>query len=96
MAFFNFEGIKIKALAASVPTNKFTADDFKDKFGDDFVEKFVQKTGIKEFRKTSLYQTASDLGYVAANHILEQQQIDRESIGTFYRLSSPCNSMRIA
>lgn len=47
MAFFKFEGIKIKALAASVPTNKYTTDDFKEKFGDDFVEKFSQKTGIK-------------------------------------------------
>ncbi|MBQ9752778.1 MAG: ketoacyl-ACP synthase III [Paludibacteraceae bacterium] len=81
MAFFKFEGIKINALAASVPANKFTTDDFKGKFGCDFVEKFSQKTGIKEFRKTSQYQTASDLGYAAANHILEQQQIDRESIG---------------
>lgn len=81
MAFFKFEGLKIAALSAAVPTDKIKLDDLKEKFGEEQVEKFSEKTGIKEFRKTAKHQTASDLGYVAANDIIEKQQIDRESIG---------------
>lgn len=81
MAFFKFEGLKIASLSAAVPTNNIKLEDLKEKFGEEQVEKFSEKTGINEFRKTSKYQTASDLGYVAANDIIEKQQLDRDSIG---------------
>ena len=82
MAYFKFNGIKIVGLAATVPQNLVKVSDYYEKFGEDFVQKFSQKTGICEFRRTSTYQTASDLGYVAANYILNKRNINRDLIGT--------------
>lgn len=81
MPLFTFENIKITAVAASVPTNIVTADSFKSEFGDEQVERFKAMTGIKQFRKTRKYQTASDLGYVAAKKIIEEKEINRDEIG---------------
>lgn len=81
MPFFNYQGLKISGIAAAVPTERITLDSFYDKFGEESVKRFSEMTGIKEFRRTRKHQTASDLGYVAAEKILTEKQIDRDSIG---------------
>ena len=81
MPFFSFNNIKITAVSSAVPTTVVDVDSFKDSFGDEFVEKFKQTTGIKQYRKTRKYQTASDLGYVAAEKILSEKNIDKKTIG---------------
>ena len=65
MAFFQFKNIKISGVASTVPTKVVRGEDFYDQFGEEAVKKFQDSTGVKEFRKTSEYQTASDLCYVA-------------------------------
>lgn len=81
MPLFNFRNIKISAVASAVPTTIVKSTDFNDKFGAEAVEKFVDMTGVEEHRNTHEHQTASDLGFVAAEKILNEKNIDRNSIG---------------
>lgn len=80
MAYFNFSNIKITGVACAVPKTKSKASDYYDKFGQDNVDKFVKMTGVGEVRKTEPYQTASDLGYAAAEEVLRQKGVKREEI----------------
>ncbi len=82
MPYFEFKNIKITAIASAVPKNIVKSTDFNGRFTPEGVEKFVEMTGVKEHRKTGKNQTASDLGYAAAEKILFEKNIDRDSIGT--------------
>lgn len=81
MPFFKFNGIRISAIASTVPANKIKVDDFKAEYGDDAVEKFKETTGIKEFRRSIKYQTASDFACASAEKILVEKNIDRTTVG---------------
>lgn len=81
MPFFHYQNIKIAGVAAAVPTQVVHIDQFASVFGQDTVEKFSKMTGVKEFRKTRPHQTASDLGFVAAEKILNELNVNREDIG---------------
>ena len=81
MPFFEFSDIKISAVCAAVPTETVKVDSFADAFGEEYVNKFKDSTGIKQFRRTKEHQTASDLCYSAAEHIIKQKNINREEIG---------------
>lgn len=81
MPFFSFNNIRITGIASAVPKQKVSVDSFREKYGAEAITKFVSMTGIKEFRKTLHHQTASDLGYVAAERILNELNIDRNTIG---------------
>ena len=81
MPFFSFNNINMTAVAAAVPSEIVEVDSFKPQFGDELVDRFKILTGIKQFRKTAPHQTASDLGYVAAEEIINRKNVDRESIG---------------
>lgn len=81
MAFFHFKNIHIAGIASAVPTQRVTVDSFTDSFGEETVEKFSKMTGVKEFRKTFPHQTASDLGYAAAERLLSEKNVDRDEIG---------------
>ena len=87
MPFFNYKNIKITSVASAVPTTVINLNQFKGQYGEDYVEKFKEGTGVEEFRKTSKYQTASDLGFVAAEKIITEKQISRESIGAIVFVS---------
>ncbi|MBR1427483.1 MAG: ketoacyl-ACP synthase III [Prevotella sp.] len=54
---------------------------FAERFGVDYCQKFAESTGIREFRKTREYQTASDLCFAAAEKVLSHKQTEREQIG---------------
>lgn len=81
MLLFQFENIKISCVASAVPTTIVKVDDFASQFGEDYIKKFQASTGIKQFRKTSEHQTASDLCYAAAENIIMSKDISREDIG---------------
>ncbi len=81
MAFFHYNNIHISGVASAVPTQRVAVESFADAFGRETVEKFSKMTGVKEFRKTLTHQTASDLGFVAAENLLTQKNIDRDEIG---------------
>lgn len=81
MPFFKFNNIKISGVAAAVPTEIVEVETFGDRFGADYVAKFMESTGVREFRRTKLHQTASDLCYVAAEKIITNKRINRDEIG---------------
>lgn len=81
MTYFHFNNIRISGVSAAVPTTIVKAKDFYPLFGEETVDAFEKGTGIKEFRKASVHQTASDLCYVAAENILKEKSIDRDEIG---------------
>ncbi len=81
MPFFTFKQIKVSGVAAAVPTERVSVDSFRTQYGDEAVDKFTAMTGIREFRRTMEHQTASDLGFAAAERILNEKNIDRETIG---------------
>ncbi len=81
MPLFDFHNIKISGVACAVPTNVVKVDDFIPQYGLEVVEKFKETTGIHQYHKVSKYQTASDLGYVAAEKIITEKNIDRSTIG---------------
>lgn len=80
MSYFNFNNIKITGVTCAVPKNKIRATDYYDRFGQDYVEQFVKMTGVEEIRKTEPHQTASDLGYAAAEELLQKKGINRKEI----------------
>ena len=81
MAFFHYDNIHISGVASAVPTQRVIVDSFADIFGEETVERFSKMTGVKEFRKSFEHQTASDLGYAAAEKLLSKKNIDRNEIG---------------
>jgi 3-oxoacyl-[acyl-carrier-protein] synthase III len=81
MAFFNFKNIKISCVASAVPTTVIKVEDFIPQFGEESVKKFSEGTGVKEFRKTSEHQTASDLCFAAAENIISAKGVNRDEIG---------------
>lgn len=81
MAYFNFKNIKISAMVSAVPPKIVRGEEFYDRFGKEYVHKFQESTGVKEFRTSSIHQTASDFAYVAAEDIIKRKGLDRCSIG---------------
>lgn len=81
MAFFQFKNIKISCVAAAVPTQVVTGEDFYTQFGEEAVKKFQESTGVKQFRKTKEHQTASDLCCTAAENIINSKGVNRDEIG---------------
>ncbi len=81
MALFKFNNIHITGMACAVPKNIKHPDDFKNQFGDEEVEKFKLMTGIQSTRWTDNHQTASDLAYSAAEHLLKKKNLDKSEIG---------------
>lgn len=81
MSFLFVNNVKICGIAAAVPTKIVQSDDYKKLFGSEYVDKFKESTGVIQLRKTAEHQTASDLGYAAAEKILKEKDIDRSTIG---------------
>lgn len=90
MPLFKFDNIKISGMAGAVPKNIVKTESYKKLFGEDEVNKFLSMTGIEQTHRTTEFQTASDLGYTAANALLDSKKIDRNEIGALvFSTSSP-------
>lgn len=81
MAIFKFNNIKITGIAGAVPKNIVKPTDFVDAFGEEEVNKFMEMTGVRETRRTLEHQTASDLGFTAADALLKKKNLDPAEIG---------------
>lgn len=81
MPNFRFNDIKVSGMSVAVPSLKINVDVFKPCFGDEPVEKFKAATGINGFYKALDGQTASDLGFAAADKLLSEKNIERRDIG---------------
>ncbi len=89
MIFSENQGIRIAAIAASVPE---TVVDIKAKMEDPeedpkFIKNFMRNTGIKEKRKSMYHQTAADFSYSAAKQIEQAGKYKPEEIGILINLT---------
>jgi len=80
MANAIFNNIHIGGIACAVPENVEKITDYIDELGESEVYKFMDTTGVKERHVGSGNQTTSDLCFVAAEQLIKDKQIDRESI----------------
>lgn len=81
MPHFSYKGLRIIGIAAAVPTETVSVDSFIKDYGEEAVKRFSEMTGVKGFQRAKKHQTASDLGFVAAERILQEKEIDRNMIG---------------
>lgn len=81
MAFFEYKNIRVAGIACTVPSNEVKTESYKPVFGEEEVEKFMEMTGVRASRRTSEYQTCSDLGYRAASELLSKKKINPNEIG---------------
>lgn len=81
MAYFDFENIRVTGISTAVPKTVRPSMDFAVKYGEDSIKKFIEMTGIESVRIAGKNQTASDMGFVAAENLIERKGIKREDIG---------------
>lgn len=81
MPYFKFNNISIKGISVAVPKKVVDIKSFVPKFGEENVYKFMAFTGIEKSHVTEEKQTASDLGFEAAEKLLTEKNIDRSQIG---------------
>lgn len=87
MALLRFESIGISGLAAAVPktiVDNMAPNDF---FSEKEAKSVVRMTGIKERRKAKDDQCASDFCYAAAQGLLEEMHINRNTIDVLIFIS---------
>lgn len=80
MAKIRYRGVGITAMAACVPSKKVYNKDLTSIMSQEEVDKLVQSVGIRERRICDDNVMASDLCYKAAKKLMEDNNIDPQSI----------------
>ena len=80
MSFSTIPNLKINGMACAVPTKKVSIYDFSQHFEENEMRKFKESVGVEESRIVHRQQTASDLCFAAAEKIIAEKDIPRESI----------------
>jgi 3-oxoacyl-[acyl-carrier-protein] synthase-3 len=81
MLIGKFNNIRIAGLSVAVPKNKVEVDTFKSVFGDENIEKFKEMTGVLSVSRGIHNQTASDLGFEAANDVFKNSNVSKDEVG---------------
>ena len=87
MAFITYPGLKISAVSACVPKKIVSNYDLTDLISGEEIEKTINSIGIKERRYADKNVCSSDLCYKAAQKLIEDNQIDLNSIDVLIFLS---------
>ena len=96
MTYFKYQNIRIAGVSCAVPKNVVNIDSFCERFGEDTITKYKIMTGIEQFRKSDDNQTASDLGFSAAENLIEKLNIDRREIDGLVFVSQSHDYLRPA
>ena len=80
MAFLQYEGVGITALAAAVPRTVINNYEYTRYFPADQVKEVVDKVGILERRFADENTCSSDLCYATAEKLIADNNIDRSEI----------------
>jgi 3-oxoacyl-[acyl-carrier-protein] synthase-3 len=80
MALSVFNNIKIKGIVCAVPTKVVKVTEYNELFTEGTVKKFMEVVGVKEYRLRNENQTSSDLCFIAAKKIIDDCNIQSESI----------------
>ncbi|MCB1955355.1 MAG: hypothetical protein KDG55_06745 [Rhodocyclaceae bacterium] len=87
MANLEYSRCRIAGIAVSVPERIRRSDEFTDFIGEDGVDKFVKTVGIVQGHICDESMTASDLCADAAERLIADLAIDRQSIGALLFVS---------
>lgn len=87
MAFIQIQNVGIKGISACVPKNVVRNETLTDIFPQEELTKIINSVGIKERRIADKDVTASDLCFKAADKLLNELDIDRESIDVLIFMS---------
>jgi 3-oxoacyl-[acyl-carrier-protein] synthase-3 len=79
MANFSIKNVQLTGISVCVP-KKIVKNQDNKLFNSDEVSKFSQSIGVFEFRVAEKEVTTADLGYEAANRLLDEMDIDRNEI----------------
>jgi len=80
MGLFTFRNVGITGMAAAVPVKVINNYEYDLYFDKEDIKEIVEKIGVKERRFTDDNTCSSDLCYAAADRLLTDMNIDRESI----------------
>lgn len=80
MAYIQFEGVGITAMAAAVPKRVIKNREYTDVFSAEEANEIVDKTGIEERRFADAETCSSDLCYAAAEKLIADNNINKEEI----------------
>ena len=81
-----FNHIKV-GIACCVPTMADDLSIYRTVFDDETVDKFQKSTGVHKRHVSKKEQTASDLAFVAAEKLLVEKEIEKDSIGALLFVS---------
>jgi 3-oxoacyl-[acyl-carrier-protein] synthase-3 len=87
MAFITYKEVGIKAMSACVPARKVYNKDLGYLLPEDEIDKLINSIGIKERRITDSDVCSSDLCYKAAKQLIEDNDIDVNTIDVLLFLS---------
>lgn len=76
-----FKNTIISGLSVAVPTRKVAVESFNSIFGEENIAKFIEMTGVNSVSRAIPEQTASDLGYQAAEDVLQKSALSKSDIG---------------
>ena len=80
MAFLKYNKAKIIGMSACVPKKIMSTSDLSNVIPKEEIDKTIKNIGIKERRYADKNTTAADLCYTAADKLLNDLNIDRDSI----------------
>lgn len=80
MALLKYNGVGVTALSGSVPQRVIDNYKYTEFFPEDQVKEIVEKVGIYERRFADAETCSSDLCFVAAEKLIEDNNIDRNEI----------------
>lgn len=81
MPYFYSEGVRIVGISGAVPGTCIENRLMTHIFSEKTIRNFIRYTGIAKRHIACAQQTASDLGYVAAERLLSDLRVDRTQIG---------------
>jgi len=81
MLISEFQNMKVAGMSVALPTGKVSVDSYNEVFGEEMVSGFKSMTGVESVSRAITEQTASDLGYEAAQNLLNQLACDTDDIG---------------
>ena len=79
--------IEITGVSVALPTQKIPVTSYINAFGEDTIKKFITTTGVESICRAIPQQTASDLGFEAANNLLKTKKINKDEIGVILFIS---------
>ena len=87
MEIVKFQQVKVAGIAGAAPQQVIDNHTYDEWLGKKVVDRVIKTSGVRQIHRAIRRQTASDLGYAAAEQLLTQKQIDRSQIGAIINVT---------